>query len=368
MNRKRRGRGEGSVYQETDGRWVGCISFGYSASGKRRRKKVHGATKQEVLDKLRQVQGRGAEEASKLTMEQYLLRWLENTAREKTGPTTYPRYKQIINNQLIPYLGQLPLAKFSAFHVEDFYAEMKRKGVANGSRYQAALVLTNALRHAVRLKLLPSNPASEVPKPKLDPREMRVFDENEVKAFLESAKRSRHHALFVLAVTTGMRRGELLAMHWPDVDFDAGTVTIRRTLVMVGNTFLLKEPKTKAGRRTITIPTFALAVLHEHRKKMVARGFADRAVFCNCRGAFIRGYNLLCESFWPILTRANLPRIRFHDLRHTHATALLSHGLPIKAVSQRLGHSDVGITLRVYAHVLPNDDAKLAGAVQSMYA
>jgi integrase len=101
---------------------------------------------------------------------------------------------------------------------------------------------------------------------------------------------------------------------------------------------------------------------------MVVRGFADRAVFCNCRGGFIRGYNLLRNSFQPILARAGLPKLRFHDLRHTHATALLSKGHPIKAVSQRLGHSDVAITLRVYTHVLPTDDAKLAGALQTMYA
>jgi integrase len=356
------------VYQEADGRWTGVVSFGYGPAGKRRRKKVHGQSKTEVLDKLRQVQGRGVEEVSKDTVEQFLTRWLENTAREKTGPTTYARYKQIVEHQLVPYIGPLVLSKLSAFHVEDFYAEMKRRGVANGSRRQAALVLTNALRHAVRLKLLASNRASEVPKPKLDPREMRVYTEEEVKTFLAAARRCRHFALFALAVATGMRRGELLALHWPDVDFDAGTVTIRRTLVMVGPEFILKEPKTKASRRTITVPAFALDVLHEHRKKMVARGFADRAVFCNCRGGFIRGNNLIVFSFWPILARADLPRIRFHDLRHTHATALLSHGLPIKAVSQRLGHSDVGITLRVYAHVLPTDDAKLAGAVQGMYA
>jgi integrase len=152
------------------------------------------------------------------------------------------------------------------------------------------------------------------------------------------------------------------------VDFEAGTVTARRTLVMVGQEFLLKEPKTKASRRTITVPKFALDALHEHRKKMVARGFADKAVFYNCRGGFIRGYSLLRNLFQPILARAGLPKLRFHDLRHTHATALLSKGHPINAISQRLGHSDVGITLRVYAHVLPADDGRLAGALQSMYA
>jgi integrase len=190
---------------------------------------------------------------------------------------------------------------------------------------------------------------------------MRVLTDEEVKVFLAAARRSRHYALFALAVATGMRRGELLGLHWPDVDFEAGTVTVRRTLVMVGQEFVLKEPKTKASRRTIAVPAFALDARHAHRKKMVARGFADRAVFRNCRGGFIRGYNLLRHSFQPILARAKLPRTRFHDLRHTHATALLSNGHPIKAVSQRLGHSDISITLRVYAHVLPADDARLAG-------
>jgi integrase len=368
MQRKRRGRGEGSVYQEPDGRWTGVISFGYTPDGKRRRKKVHGATKREVLDKLRKLPGQQTGEPCKLTVADYLTRWLENTAREKVGPTTFPRYKQVIENQISPYIGGLSLAKLNALDVEDFYAEMARKGVPPASRRQAALVLTNALRHAVRMRLIPSSPAAEVTKPKLADREMRVLTTNEVKVFLTGAKRSRHYALFALAVATGMRRGELLALRWPDVDFDTGTVTVRRTLAMVGEQFLVKEPKTKASRRTITVPLFALDALHEHCKKMVARGFADKAMFCNCRGGFIRGYNLLRNSFQPILARVGLPKLRFHDLRHTHATALLSAGHPIKAVSQRLGHSDVGITLRVYAHVLPTDDAKLAGALQSMYA
>src|SRR5262249_19568455 len=177
---------------------------------------------------------------------------------------------------------------------------MKRKGVPPGSRRQAALVLTNALRHAVRLKLIPAAPTAEVTKPKLDGREMSVLTDDEVKVFLAAARRSRHYALFALAVGTGMRRGELIALHWPDVDFDTGTVTVRRTLVMVGEEFILKEPKTKASRRTISVPAFALDALHEHRKKMVARGFVDRAVFCNCRGGVVRRYNPLMNSFPPI--------------------------------------------------------------------
>jgi integrase len=356
------------VYEESDGRWTGVISFGYTPDGKRRRKKVHGATKKEVLDKLSKLPGQETSEPCKLDVGEFLMRWLENTAREKVGATTHLRYQQIIDKQIAPYIGGLLLTKLSALDVEDFYAEMKRKGVPPASRRQAALVLTTALRHAVRLGMIPSAPTAGVAKPKLAEREMRVLTDEEVKVFLAAARRSRHYALFALATATGMRRGELLGLNWTDVDFEAGTVTVRHTLVMVGQEFVLKEPKTKASRRTITVPAFALDALQQHRKKMLAWGFADRPVFCSCHGGFLRGYNLLRNSFQPILARAGLPKLRFHDLRHTHATALLSKGLPIKAVSQRLGHSDVGITLRVYAHVLPADDAKLAGALQTMYA
>ncbi|HBI45702.1 MAG TPA: site-specific integrase, partial [Planctomycetales bacterium] len=368
MARKRRGRGEGSVYQEPDGRWTGVIRFGYTAAGKRRRKKVHGATKQEVLAKMRSLPGQLAGEPCKLKVGEFLTRWLENTAKERVGETTYLRYTQVVNNQISPHIGGIFLTKLSALDVEDFYAGLKRNGVPPAARRQAAVVLTNALRHAVKLNVIPSAPTAGVTKPKLVGREMRVLSDEGAKAFLAAARRSRYYALFALAVATGMWRGELLGLHWPDVDFDGALVTVRKTLVMVKEEFVLKEPKTKSSRRTIAVPLFALDALYEHRKKMVARGLVDRAVFCNYRGGYVRGYNLLRDSFKPILVRAGLPVMRFHDLRHTHATALLSKGHPVKAVSQRLGHSDVGTTLRVYAHVLPEDDSKLAGALQAMYA
>jgi integrase len=355
------------VYEEADGRWTGVISFGYTPDGKRRRKKVHGATKREVLEKLKKLPGQQAGEPCTLTVGEYLHRWLENTAREKVGPTTYPRYKQVVEHQIVPYLGGIALVKLGPLDVEDFYAEMKQKGVPQASRRQAALVLTNSLRHAVKVGHIKTLPTAGVTKPKLADREMQVLQDDQVRVFLAAARRSRHYALFALAVGTGLRRGELLALHWPGLDLDAGTVTVRRTLVMVGEEFILKEPKTKASRRTITVPAFALEALREHRKKMEARGFTDKAVFCNCYGGFIRGHNLLRNSFQPILVRAGLPKLRFHDLRHTHASALISKGYSIKAVSQRLGHSDVSTTLRVYAHVLPGDDARLAGALHDMY-
>jgi integrase len=197
---------------------------------------------------------------------------------------------------------------------------------------------------------------------------MTIMTDDQVRQFLEAARRSRYYALFALAVATGMRQGELLALQWPDVDFENNTVTVRRTVLRVKGRHVVKEPKTKASRRTIIVPAFAMNALHEHRKKIMAKGFVDRPVFCSLQGGIMSAQNLRKKTFKPILQRAGLPDMRFHDLRHTHASTLLSKGKSIKAVSRRLGHSNVTTTLQVYAHVLPGDDLALAETVQTMYA
>jgi integrase len=369
MARRRRGRGEGSIYLEADGRWTAVVSFGIDPiTGKRRRRKVRGTTKQAVQNRLHELQGKGPGEPCRLTVGQFLTRWLENTARENIGENTYERYKRIVNHRLIPRLGGLRLADLTPFHVEDFYAELKRAAVGAPSRHQAGMVLVTALRHAVRLRLIPANPAAEVAKPKLQDREMVILTDDQVRVFLAAARRSRYYALFTLAVATGMRQGELLALQWEDVDFVNSTVTVRRTVLRVKGRFVIKEPKTKASRRTMTVPPFAMDALHLHRKKMVARGYADRPVFCSLQGGIMSAQNLRTRTFKPILERAGLPDMRFHDLRHTHASTLLSKGKSIKAVSRRLGHSNATTTLHVYAHVLPGDDLALANTVQQMYA
>jgi integrase len=369
MSRKRRGRGEGSIYEEPDGRWTGVVSFGVNpATGKRRRRKVHGKTKKEVQDKLRELQGKGPGEPCRLTVGQFLTRWLENTARDKIGEQTYERYKRIVDQRIEPRLGGLRLADLTAFHVEDFYAELKRDAVGGPSRHQAGMVLSTALKHAVRLKLIPANPAAEVERPRLKEREMTILTDDQARVFLAAARRSRYYALFALALATGLRQGELLALRWEDVDFEGNAVTVRRTVLRVKGRYVVKEPKTRGSRRTVAVPAFAMTALHEHRKKMLARGYADRPVFCSLQGGIMSAQNLRKRTFKPILARAGLPDMRFHDLRHTHASTLLSKGKSIKAVSRRLGHSTVTTTLAVYAHVLPGDDQALADTAQQLYA
>jgi integrase len=247
----------------------------------------------------------------------------------------------------------------------------------------AGVLLTGALRHAVQLKLIPFNPAADVVKARPEEKEMPFLSESQAKLFLDTAQGRRLYALFALAVGSGMRQGELLGLQWADIDFDKGTVSVQRSLAQIKGKFVVKEPKSKRGRRTIKLPKFALDALTGHRQAMLNEGNIAAPVFCTRTGQYIGKSNLIRQVFKPILKRANeraakeakergaepalLPAIRFHDLRHTHATSLLAQGHSIKAVSQRLGHASIELTLRVYAHVLPTDDGVLADGLDRMF-
>jgi integrase len=367
MGRKRRGRGEGSIYQEADGRWVATVSRGLGANGKRRRDKVRGDTKAEVQGKLQELLRAGpVENAGGLTVAEYLPRWLD-AARPDLAETTVERWEALVRLYLIPNLGRARLAKLEPIHVEQLYADLYKQGVPTFTRHAAGTLLTVALNRAVKLRLIRHNPALDVSKPKLGKRDMLILDERQVKRLLEQARPHQLYALFALAVGTGMRQGEILGLHWPDVDFERGTVQVRRSLALVGGRFRLKEPKTESSRRKIALPPFVVEALQERRVRQLARGMMDRPVFCTRSGNFIGRQNLTQQVFYRLLREAELPEVRFHDLRHTHASSLLSRGHSIRAVSARLGHSKVEMTLKIYAHCLPDDDHVLAQGLQAMY-
>jgi integrase len=385
----RRGRGEASIYQrESDGKWVGSLSLGYDTNGKRRRKVVYADSKGEVAEELRKLQadhdaGRLVE-TEELTTGQFLTRWLNNTAKERVRPATWERYRQLVELYLVPFLGRIMLAKLRPMHVEQCYAEMargigERKPAGAHTRKFAGVVLSIALRHAVRMRLIPSNPAVDVAKARPAEREMLFMTASQAKWFLEAARSNQNYALFALALGSGARQGELLALTWADLDFSAGVMNVRRSLSRVGKEFVVKEPKSRSSRRTISLPAFALAALQAHRNAALKGGRIAGPVFGTRTGNYLDKKNVL-RAFRIIVAKANngareaaaktnaepdlIPdAIRFHDLRHSHATALIAAGHSIKAVSRRLGHADVTITLRVYAHLMPDDDAKLASGV-----
>jgi integrase len=385
-SRARRGRGEGSIFERADGQWVGSISLGYTEAGKRKRKTIYGSTKKEVLDELDQLRGEARvgdlPDAGSLTVGQLLERWLQSN-KSKMAARTYEEREKTVANHLRPRLGGLKLAKLTALHVESFYADLHNDGIGPWAIRHAANALGAALNHAVRLKLIGRNPAAAVPKPSEPKREMLCLTQDQARHFLAASRGRVVYPLLAVALGTGCRQGEILALTWEDIDLRKGTLSVRRGLSETRQGFVLKEPKTAASRRTVTLPDFVVEALVEHKAAMLKAGLMAAPVFCSRSGNHLFKRNVL-RAFWCAINGgnaqlANLPReeaevkripagLRFHDLRHTSASLLLSQGQSLRAVSQRLGHSNPALTLKVYAHCLPSDDAQLAAGLARMLA
>jgi integrase len=360
--RARRGRGEGSVsFHTPSGLWRARTP----APG---RKTFYGKTKAEALAKLRGHKP-AAVEPSRMTLEEFLRSWLDGAAKLTVGTAALKRYRHCVELRIVPAIGSVPLAKLTAWHVQELYKRMSDEGVSPRCQQMTANVLIPALRHAVALKLMIHNPALDVPRPRCPKKEMKVWNAEQAKAFLAAARSDRLHALYVLALSTGMREGELFGLQWGDVDLAAGYLTVQRTLEELSGKLTLKEPKTAAARRRIDLPRVAVDAMIAHRAAMLREGNAAApAVFCDRRGGFLRQGNVARRSFVPLSDAAGLPRIRFHDLRHTAATLMLAAGVPAKVVSERLGHASVEITLSVYAHILPTMQAAAVRAIDAALA
>jgi integrase len=356
--RKRRGRGEGSIYQRADGTWCGTYSSGYNATGKRIRRTVFGESKEDVTGKMARYQTSKLDgtlgEPTKLRLSGYLERWVEDAARPTIRYSTYVSYKGIITNHIDTRIGGIALSKLNPAHVQGLYSEMERMKCSPRVRQLTHAVLRRALKQAVKWGLVPRNVCDAVDPPRVPKRTITPLTAEQVRKLLKTATKDRFHALYVLAVGSGLRLGELFGLQWQDVDLEAQAITVRHTLLEVKGKLELAEPKTSKSRRRVDLPKTAVDALWKHKKRILAEGFAAVPwVFCNSQGGPLRKTHFHRNEFKPMLKRAKLPSIRFHDLRHTSATLLLSAGVHPKVVQERLGHSQISITLDTYSHVLP---------------
>lgn len=373
MAKSRRGNGEGSIYQRSNGQWCATYAAGYDADGKRRRRTIFAKTKEEILEQLAKKQSQklaGAiNDPARLRLGAFLDRWLEDAARPTIRATTYESYKGIIKNHLKPHVGGLLLGKLGPAHVQGLYSEMERGGASSRTRQLTHAVLRKAMKQAVRWRLIPINPCDAVDPPRVARSEIHPLDTDQVAALLAAAAGDRIEGLYVVAIGGGLRLGELFGLQWNDIDFAAGTISVIHTLMEVNGKLTLEDTKTTKSRRRVDLPQVAVDALLAHRKRMLAEGFAGVGwVFCNTKGGPMRRSHFHAQHFKPLLERAKLPHIRFHDLRHTSATLLLAAGVHPKVVQERLGHSQIGITLDIYSHVLPSMQveaaAKLNGLMQ----
>ncbi len=328
-------------------------------NGKRRRRTVYGGTKGDVQAELLKLQTANSTgtlvKLQKETVTQFLTRWLADVAKPTVRATTFYNYDSIVKKHISPRIGGVQLQKLTPAQVQWLYSEMDRKGVGPNPRRLAHAVLRRAFKHAVKQGLVIRNVCDAVEPPTVPKSQITPLDENQVAQLLAAAKGDRLEALYHLAIGSGMREGELFGLQWSSLDLTTGTVSVSRSLCEISGKLSLGEPKSAKSRRMVTLPQHAVVALETHRKRQMAAGFGGvEYVFCNQHGGPLRRSHFQADEFKPLLTRAGLPPVRFHDLRHTHATLMLLAGENPKVVQERLGHSSIGITLDTYSHVLPS--------------
>lgn len=367
----RRGKGEGSIFKRTDGTWCCRIEIGRDASGKRIRKDVYGTTKKAVTDELTRLQG--LKHAGKLvaddpqTLGDYLTWWLDNAAVLRVKPKTLEWYRQVCRTHLIPQLGTIKLQRLSPANVQTRLADMARDNCSNRLMEIVVSILHRALVVAVKQGRVIRNVTDAVERPEVPKHEITPMNEEQCGRFLEAAKTDRLYPLYVLALATGCRQGELFGLKWNDIDLKTAMLQVRRTLVELKGNFTTEEPKTDASRRTIDLPQFAVDALWAHKAALLAEGLGGcELVFPDQNGNFLRRSNVTRRSFHSILKAAGLSRIRFHDLRHSTATLLLSAGTHPKIVQERLGHTQIAMTIDIYSHAIPTMGKEAAGKLDSM--
>ena len=364
---KKRGHGEGSMYKRKDGFWVAALML----QGHRLVK--YFKTQREARDWLQetrvQVQNGLTLAAAQITVASFLRKWLTNY-QDSIRPKTYQQYRQIINQYLVPGIGTVKLKDLRPDQIQTFYTQQSREGKSLRTILLIHSVLHRSLNQALRWGLVGRNPAQAVNRPRLRKKEMHTLDENQVRILLETARGSRWEMLFWMAVTTGLREGELLGLKWSDLDWVTRRLSVQRQLQRLKDRGLVfSSPKSQAGERAVLLSMDTIKRLRGHHvvqyyEKLFAenRWQENDLIFPSTVGTPLDPRNLI-RNFKAILRQAELPDIRFHDLRHTAATLMLQQGIHPKVVQERLGHADIALTLNTYSHVLPDIQEE---AVQKM--
>jgi len=364
---KKRGHKEGSIYQRKDGRWVAEILLGVDASGKRKVWRKYGKTRKEVADSiaevLKEVRQGVLVEPSKQTLGEFLDSWMNDVVQGSVRPSTFQNYTYILRH--VEPLRSIPLSKLTPQVIQSLYRQMQERGLGRTIKVLHA-ILHKAMDQALKWGMVPRNVLDAVETPKIEKKEFRPLTIEETEKFLDAALEDRLYALYVLAVTCGLRFGELLGLKWEDVDLTERRLTVRNQLQWIPGAGpdgkaepRLIPPKTAKSRRTIRLPDVAVFALKRHKALQTQERLRAGdlwqdwgLVFTTEIGTPLDKSNVRNRSFYPLLEKARLPRIRFHDLRHTCATLLLTQGVHPKLVQEQLGHSEISMTLDTYSHII----------------
>jgi integrase len=315
-------------------------------------------------------------DASKETVSAFIERWITDWATSHVSAKTLERYAELLRNHVAAHIGDVHLQKLRAVHLNELYSTLQRvTGLAPRTIGHVHRVLHRALGLANRWGLVQQNVAALVSPPRVASVELELLTPAQAQAMLQKLRGRSVYPAFVVALATGMRRGELLALRWRDVDLDGAVLRVEQSLEQTKAGLRFKSPKTKFGRRPITLPTSAVAVLREHWKAQqeqrlrlgMGKAPADSLVFATWEGK-PRSPNSLTKEWTEAIKASGLPSVTLHSLRHTHASHLIASGLDVLAISRRLGHGSPTITLGVYGHLFPNADDRAASAIEATFA
>lgn len=372
---KRRKSGEGSVHLRKDGRWEGRYVIDYDDKGYPKTRNVLAKTKSKCQAKLKHLREQfGNEDKSHDTLcpdmrfGVWLDFWYQNYLKPKLRVKTQEEYELRIYRHILPELGAISLNKLTAEDLQRFYNRLKKGGRLSGvdlygpglsdrSVRGCHVTCRAALDRAVRDGLLSSNPALGCKLPPASKREMQVLTREEMQRFLIQAKEEGYHELFLLELTTGLRRGELLALQWEDLNFKTGELRVTKQVSRLHGKLTVTEPKTKASARTVILPPAVTELLRARQKVTGSRWMfpSPKRVDVPLDPAAVR------KLMDRLLERARCKKVRFHDLRHTFATTALEYGMDVKTLSTVIGHSSAATTLNIYTHI--TDEMRAAAAV-----
>lgn len=379
----KRANGEGTLSRRKDSAgktigWRAAVTVGVDEDGTQKRRWVSGKTQGEVQEKVRALQAELHQgmlaDTNRMTVAEFLDRWVEHKQHEGIKPNTVQSYRDTVRRYITPHLGRTKLEKLRPLDIEQMLTKLRQDGKSASMAAYTLRVLKMGLQQGVRWQMLPRNVADAVKPPKVVRQEMQVWNKKQAVAFLQATEDHPLHAAFYLALMSGMRRGELAGLKWEDVDLKRARLTVRNNLVeVIGEAVAGKKrlgkatqssvrievstPKSKTSRRTVHLSKGTVEKLRAQQARQrewqaaAAEAWEDEGfVFTTVTGGLTRP-DALAKAYVRLLDQADVPRIRFHDLRHTAASLMIKQGIPPKTVSERLGHSDVAFTLRTYVHL-----------------
>lgn len=348
---KRRGHGEGAIYQrESDGLWCTSVDLGM-INGKRRRKVIYGKTRKEVAEKLKELhrdQAAGMTlNPEQQTVKEFLETWLEQSVKRQNRPRTYDKYKADVHHHIIPAIGKTPLARLAPDHVQAMLNGLAEQGLSPRTISNVRAALRKALNQALRRGYVVRNVAALVDAPRTSDFKITPLDLAQARKLLDAVAGHRLEALYRVALSLGMRRGEVCGLRWKDVDFEQATLSVNGSLQRFGGKLHWTAPKTAASVRTLALPPALLETLRRHKARQEEeRTDADDweetgYIFVSVRGTPLEPHNVV-RHFKSVLRKAGLPEtIRFHDLRHSCATLLIAQGVHLSVIKDILGHTQI---------------------------